>query len=49
MWKLLRIWDYFIIDGWKTVFKTSVLIMQQNENQLLDMNFEQMLSQMPTL
>lgn len=44
MWKLLRIWDYFIIDGWKSIFKTAVLILQQYEEQLLDMSFEQMLS-----
>ena len=86
MWKLLRIWDYFIIvsagrdlfgerssprlfqrvflrkdvsnwrcswrwwqDGWKAIFKGSILIMQEFEEQLLDMSFEMMLSQMPNL
>jgi len=49
MWKLLRIWDYFIIDGWKSIFKVSILIMREFEEQLLEMSFEMMLSQMPNL
>ena len=49
MWKLLRIWDYFIIDGWKSIFKTAVLILQDYEEQLLEMSFEHMLSQMPNM
>ena len=67
MWKLLRIWDYFIIvsdhqylisnvedlffvqHGWKAIFKTSIQIMTDFEEQLLDMSFEMMLSQMPNL
>ena len=36
-------------DGWKTIFKTSILILQQFEEHLLDMSFEMMLSQMPNL
>jgi len=36
-------------DGWKTIFKASILILQKFEEQLLDMSFEMMLSQMPNL
>lgn len=36
-------------DGWKAIFKASVLILQEFEEQLLDMSFEMMLSQMPIL
>lgn len=36
-------------DGWKTIFKASILILQQFEEQLLDLSFEMMLSQMPNL
>ena len=49
MWKLLRVWDYLIIYGWKTIFKTSVLILQENESMLLALPFEKVLSQLPSL
>lgn len=35
--------------GWKAIFKASVLILREYEEQLLDMSFEMMLSQMPHL
>ena len=44
MWKLQRIWDYFIVFGWKAIFKTSILILQEFEESLLDMTFEMMLT-----
>ena len=66
MWKLLRIWDYFIIvsiirklsklnyflflqDGWKAIFKASIMILRDHEEELLDMPFEILLSQMPNI
>ena len=36
-------------DGWKAIFKAAILIMREYEEQLLDMSFELMLSQMPQL
>ena len=49
MWKILRIWDYFIIHGWKAIFKASVLILTEFEESLLGMNFEMMLTQIQHL
>ena len=49
MWKLQRIWDYFIVFGWKAIFKTSILILQEFEESLLDMTFEMMLTQIQHL
>lgn len=59
MWKLLRIWDYFLIVsgqflihlqyGWKAIFKASVVILREFEEQLLDMPFEIMLIQIVNL
>ena len=46
---LLRLWDYFIIDGWKAVFKASVVILKENEDALLGMPFEVMLTQIVNL
>ena len=36
-------------DGWKAIFKAAILILREFEEQLLDMSFELMLSQMPHL
>lgn len=44
MWKLERVWDYFIIYGWKAVFKTSLLVLKHNEEAMLDMPFEVLLT-----
>ena len=61
MWKLLRVWDYFVIVsdltsltffiqyGWKAIFKTSLMILLEFEESLLDMTFEIMLSQIQHL
>lgn len=49
MWRVLRIWDYFIIYGWKAIYKTIILILEENEDLLLGLSFEKMLSQLPNL
>eukprot|EP00347_Sterkiella_histriomuscorum_P016146 403354306 len=46
---LLRLWEYFIIYGWKAIFKVSLLILRENEEKLLTMPFEIMLSQIINL
>jgi hypothetical protein len=47
--KLLRLWDFFLVHGWKSVFKASVAILKENEDMLLSMPFEVMLSQVVSL
>ena len=47
----MRLWDYFILNGWKSVFKASINLLKSNEEMLLGMPFEIMLTQivnMPT-
>ena len=42
---LLRLWDYFIIYGWKAIFKVSLAMLSHFEEQMLAMNFEVLLTQ----
>ena len=46
---MLRIWDYFLVFGWKGIFKTSIALLREHEEQLLAMPFEVMLSQVVNL
>ena len=46
---LLRLWDYFIVHGWKAIFKVSLAILQHFEEQMLAMNFEVLLTQIVNL
>jgi len=41
---LMRLWDYFIVLGWKAIFKVSLAILQHFEEQMLAMNFEVLLT-----
>lgn len=41
---LLRLWDYFIVFGWKAIFKASIVLLKENEDMLLAMPFEVMLT-----
>jgi hypothetical protein len=49
IWKLKRIWDYFIVYGWKAIFKVSVILLRESEENCLQMQFEVILSQLPIL
>lgn len=46
---LLRMWDYFIVHGWKAVFKASLAILREHEEALLGMSFEVLLTQIVNL
>jgi hypothetical protein len=41
---LLRIWDNFILHGWKSIFKSSIVLLKEYEDVLLGMPFEVMLT-----
>ena len=41
---LLQLWDYFIVSGWKSMFKMSLYLLKQNETHLLHLNFEEILT-----
>lgn len=43
VWKIQRVWDHFIVKGWKVVFKVCILILRIHEEELLAMSFEEML------
>ena len=46
---LLRIWDNFILFGWKGIFKASISLLKEYEDILLGMPFEVMLTQIVNL
>jgi hypothetical protein len=43
-WKIARVWDHFLQQGWKTLFKVCLLILQTYEQELLQMGFEQLVA-----
>lgn len=43
-WKVQRVWDHFLVQGWKTLFKVQLLILSKYESELLGMGFEQLVS-----
>jgi len=40
--QLVRVWDVFMLDGWKTIFKTGIAILSGAKEQIVHMNLEQM-------
>lgn len=42
-------WDHFLVYGWKSIFKISILILKHNEESMLDMQFEMLVAQMMSL
>lgn len=48
-WLMQRVWDHFLVHGWKTVFKVSILILKSSEETMLTMSFEMLVAQMMTL
>jgi len=35
-WKIARVWDHFLLNGWKSIFKICLVILQTYEEELLD-------------
>lgn len=48
-WKISRIWDHFLIYGWSSVYKVCLHILKTYEEELLDMNFEELLASLINL
>eukprot|EP00758_Cryptobia_borreli_P004291 Tbor_TRINITY_DN4290_c0_g1::TRINITY_DN4290_c0_g1_i1::g.23938::m.23938/K19944/TBC1D10; TBC1 domain family member 10 len=46
---LLRIWDIFMCEGWKIIFRCSLSLMKWEESRLLKLSFEQILPALKTL
>jgi len=44
IWKLERIWDFFIVYGWKAIYKVSLIMLRENEERLRASSFEMVLS-----
>jgi len=42
--RILELWDYFLTSGWKAIFMMALYFLKQNEQDLLQMNFEQILN-----
>ena len=41
---LLQLWDIFVVSGWKTIFKMSLYILSFSKEELLEMDFEEMVT-----
>lgn len=41
---LLRVWDVFLFEGWKIVFRVGILLLKSSEQQLLTKSFEGMMA-----
>mmetsp|Transcript_23706 Transcript_23706/g.66215 ORF Transcript_23706/g.66215 Transcript_23706/m.66215 type:complete len:158 (+) Transcript_23706:290-763(+) len=39
-----RIWDCFLCEGWKIIYRVMLALLQQYQSQLLKMSFEEILS-----
>ena len=48
-WKLKRVWDHFLVKGWKVIFKVCILILKVHEEVMLEMSFENMLANLSRL
>lgn len=46
---LLRIWDIFMCEGWKIIFRVALALMKWEERALLQMPFEQLLPKLKNL
>jgi hypothetical protein len=46
---VLRVWDIFFSEGWKIVFRVAAWLLKSEENELLQMSFDQILPRMKTL
>ncbi|KAH9577976.1 Rab-GTPase-TBC domain [Trypanosoma melophagium] len=46
---LLRIWDIFISEGWKVIFRVSIALMKWEEKRLLELQFEEILPALKSL
>lgn len=42
-WKVQRIWDHFIVKGWKIIFKVCILMLRIKEEMLLGLGFDELL------
>lgn len=40
---LLQLWDYFIVSGWKAIFKFGLFIHVQGSDELVDKSFEEII------
>ena len=41
---LMKIWDSFLLKGWKTIFKTAIFIIKEREQSILEESFEDSLT-----
>jgi ecotropic viral integration site 5 protein len=38
--KILELWDFFLVSGWKAIFTMALYILHTHQHELLQMNFE---------
>ena len=46
---MARVWDHFLVNGWKTVFKATLLVLKTYEEEILGQSFEEILAGLPNL
>lgn len=39
-----RVWDAFLVEGWKVIYRVMLVLLKNNEQELLEMEFEQILN-----
>ena len=39
-----RVWDAFLVEGWKVIYRVMLVLLKNNEKELLEMEFEQILN-----
>ena len=43
--RLLQLWDYFLVSGWKAVLKMGLFVLKDSSGELLQLSFEEILNE----
>ena len=47
--RVLRVWDLFLVEGWKVMFRVSLALLLMEEESLLQMEMEELMTRLKTL
>lgn len=42
--RLLQLWDYFLVSGWKAILKMGLFVLKDSSGELLSLSFEEILN-----
>ena len=43
--RLLQLWDYFLVSGWKAILKMGLFVLKDSSGELLQLSFEEILNE----